>query len=121
MSEVLRSGINSIANEQREASKGLGLSELQTFRLIIFPQAVRIIIPPLGSQFINIIKNSSLVSFIAVTDLFYIIYKGAVDDFRFFEFFLIGAIIYISLTGTVAIITNMLEHKFNIPGRIFKV
>lgn len=117
ISEVLRAGIGSIAKEQHEAARSLGLTSMQTFRLIIFPQAIKIIIPPLGSQFINLIKNSSLVSFIAVTDIFYIIYKGAVDDFRFFEFFLTGALIYMGLTGFVALITNLLEYKFKIKGR----
>jgi len=120
ISEVLRAGINSVAAEQYHASISLGLSKFQAFRLIIFPQAIRIIIPPLGSQFINVIKNSSLVSFISVTDLFYRIYKGAVDDFRFFEFFMIGALIYMVLTGTIAILTNIFENLFKIQGRMAK-
>lgn len=121
ISEVLRSGINSVASEQYQASISLGLSKFQTFRLIILPQAIKIIIPPLGSQFINVIKNSSLVSFISVTDLFYGIYKGAVDDFRFFEFFITGALIYMMLTGTVALFTNLFENLFHIQGRAAKV
>lgn len=121
ISEVLRAGLNSIAPEQQEAAKGLGLTKFQTFKLVVFPQAMRIIIPPLGSQFISLIKNSSLVSFIAVTDLFYVIFKGAVDDFRFFEFFITGAIIYMVLTGTVSMIANLLEYRFKISGRAVKV
>lgn len=121
ISEVLRAGINSVASEQYQASISLGLSKFQTFRLIIFPQAIRIIIPPLGSQFINVIKNSSLVSFISVTDVFYGIYKGAVDDFRFFEFFVTGAFIYMLLTGTIALATNIFENRFKIQGRTAKV
>ncbi len=117
ISEVLRAGLNSIAHEQYQAARGLGLSDIQTFRLVTFPQALRIIIPPLGSQFINLIKNSSLVSFIAVTDLFYVIYKGAVDDFMFFEMFITGAIIYMALTGIVAFFTNLIEQKLKIPGK----
>jgi len=120
ISEVLRAGINSVASEQYQASISLGLSKFQTFRLVIFPQAIRIVIPPLGSQFINAIKNSSLVSFISVTDLFYRVYKGAVDDFRFFEFFLTGALIYMALTGTVALLTNIFENQFKIQGRTAK-
>lgn len=121
ISEVFRSGINSIADEQHEAARGLGLSNLQTFSLIVFPQAIRIIIPPLGSQFINLIKNSSLVSFIAVSDVFYIIYRESVTDFRFLEFFIAGAVIYMLLTGIVALMTNLLEHKFKMPGRMVKI
>lgn len=121
ISEVLRAGINSVAAEQYQASISLGLSKFQTFRLIIFPQAVRIIIPPLGSQFINVVKNSSLVSFISVTDLFYRIYQGAVNDFRFFEFFITGALIYMMLTGIIAILTNIFENMFKIQGRAAKI
>ena len=121
ISEVLRSGLNSLASEQYQASISLGLSKFQTFRLIILQQAIKIIIPPLGSQFINVIKNSSLVSFISVTDLFYGIYKGAVDYFRFFEFFITGALIYMMLTGTVALFTNLFENLFNLQGRAAKV
>ncbi len=117
ISEVLRSGINSITKEQYQAAIGLGLNKLQAFRLIIFPQAIRVIIPPLGSQFINLIKNSSLVSFIAVTDVFYVIYKGAVDDFRFFEFFITGALIYMVITGFIATASNIIEKMTKIPGR----
>ncbi len=121
ISEVLRSGIHSVANEQFESSTSLGLSKFQAFTLIIFPQAIRIVIPPLSSQFINIIKNSSLVSFIAVTDLFYRIYKGAVDDFRFVEFFLAGAFIYMMLTGVIALFSNILENVFRLRGRTAKI
>lgn len=112
ISEVLRSGLNSIASQQHEAARGLGLSNLQTFKLVLFPQAIRIVIPPLTNQFINLIKNSSLVSFITVNDVFYVIYKKAVDDFRFFEFFITGAIIYMILTGFVALASNLVERKF---------
>lgn len=121
ISEVLRAGVNSVPAEQYRASISLGLGKIQSFRLVVFPQAIKIVIPPLGSQFINLIKNSSLVSFISVTDLFYVIYKGAVDDFRFFEFFVVGAFIYMLLTGIVALLTNILEDFFKSPGRTMKV
>ncbi|HSA05834.1 MAG TPA: amino acid ABC transporter permease [Candidatus Gastranaerophilales bacterium] len=121
ISEVLRSGVNSVTSQQYEAARGLGLNKWQTFRLIIFPQAIRIVIPPLGSQFINLVKNSSLVSFIAVTDLFYFIYKGAVDDFRFFEFFIAGAFVYMTLTGIIAVIFNRIEKMFKLHGREARV
>lgn len=117
ISEVLRSGINSISPEQYEASRGLGLSKMQAFILVIFPQALRIVVPPMGSQFINLVKNSSLVSFIAVSDLFYVIYKGAVDDFRFFEFFIVGALFYMLITGIIAFSSNMIEKFASIKGR----
>lgn len=117
ISEVLRSGVNSVTKEQYQAALGIGLNKIQAFRLVIFPQAIRVIIPPLGSQFINLVKNSSLVSFIAVSDVFYVIYKGAVDDFRGLEFFLVGALIYMLLTGFIAVFSNIAEKLTRIPGR----
>jgi putative glutamine transport system permease protein len=121
IAEVLRSGMNSIASQQKQAALALGLNSLQTFWLITFPQAIRIVIPTLGSQFINLIKNSSLVSFIAVVDIFYVIYKGAADDFRIYEYFLLGTLIYMGLTGVVAIITNIIEKSLKVYGREAKV
>ena len=117
IAEVLRSGMNSIAKQQEQAAYALGFNYFQTFFIITFPQAIRIVIPALGSQFINLIKNSSLVSFIAVVDLFYVIYKGAADDFRIYEYFLLGTLLYMVLTGFVAIITNLLEQNFKVFGR----
>jgi His/Glu/Gln/Arg/opine family amino acid ABC transporter permease subunit len=121
ISEVLRSGMNSIVMQQKQAAYALGLNYFQTFFMITFPQAIRIVIPALGSQFINLIKNSSLVSFIAVVDVFYVIYKGAADDFRIYEFFLVGALIYMILSGFVALITNILEKKLKVYGREVRV
>ncbi|MEW5821967.1 MAG: amino acid ABC transporter permease [Cyanobacteriota bacterium] len=117
ITEVVRAGIQSIAREQFEAARALGLSPLQTMQLIILPQAIRIIIPPLGNQFINLTKNSSLVSFITVTDVTYVVYQGSVDEFRFFEFFVIGCLIYMVLVGIISLFTNLIEYYFRIPGR----
>lgn len=117
IAEVLRSGMNSIAKQQSQAAYALGFNYFQTFFIITFPQAIRIVIPALGSQFINLIKNSSLVSFIAVVDLFYVIYKGAADDFRIYEYFLLGTLIYMVLTGFVAVLTNLVEAHLKVFGR----
>ncbi len=114
ISETLRSGANSIQPEQKNASFSLGLNDFQTFAYIIYPQAVRSVIIPLGSQFINMIKNSTLVSFIAVTDIFYVVSQGISDYFRVIEFMLLGVVLYCTFTGIVAFITNFLEYKYKI-------
>ncbi len=72
ISEVVRSGIQAVNKGQREAARALGLTNGQTLRLVIFPQALRIIIPPLTSQYLNLAKNSSLAVAIAYPDLFYV-------------------------------------------------
>lgn len=70
IAETVRAGIQSVSKGQREASTALGLADFQTLRLIIFPQAMRVIIPPLTSQYLNLIKNSSLAIAIGYPDLF---------------------------------------------------
>ncbi len=70
--EVVRAGIQSVSKGQVEASRALGLNGFQTLRLIVFPQALRIIIPPLTSQYLNLIKNSSLAIAVGFPDVFYV-------------------------------------------------
>jgi general L-amino acid transport system permease protein len=69
---VVRAGILSVSKGQVEASRALGLSGFQTLRLIILPQALRVIIPPLTSQYLNLIKNSSLAIAVGFPDVFYV-------------------------------------------------
>lgn len=117
IAEVLRAGIKSVAREQKQAATALGLNRFQVFFLIIFPQAIRLVIPALASQFINLLKNSSIVSFIAVADLFYITYKGAVDDFRVYEFFTLAVLVYSLLNAAIALLANYCEKRFKTFGR----
>ncbi|HKI59166.1 MAG TPA: ABC transporter permease subunit [Trueperaceae bacterium] len=70
IAEIVRGGIQAVPLGQREAAKALGLSDLQTFRLVIFPQALRIILPPMISQYLNLTKNSSLAPLAAYVELF---------------------------------------------------
>ena len=70
--EVVRAGIQSVSKGQVEASRALGLNAFQTLRLIVFPQALRVIVPPLTSQYLNLIKNSSLAIAVGFPDVFYV-------------------------------------------------
>jgi general L-amino acid transport system permease protein len=72
ISEIVRSGIQAVNKGQREASRALGLTNAQSLRLVIFPQALRIMIPPMTSQYLNLTKNSSLAVAVAYPDLFYV-------------------------------------------------
>lgn len=121
ISEIIRAGINSVEKEQIQAAQALGFRNFQIFRMIILPQALRIVIPPLGSQFINLVKNSSLVSFIAVTDIFYVIYQGAANDFRIFEYFILGIFVYMCFTAIISVSFSYFEKKFRIQGREVRV
>ena len=69
MSEVYRAGIQSIGKGQMEAARSLGMSQTQAMRYVILPQAIRVILPPMGNEFISLLKDSSLVSVVAVADL----------------------------------------------------
>lgn len=115
ISDALLSGMNAIPKEHLQAAKSLGFKRIQTFIYIIYPQALRYSIFLLGSQFMNLIKNSSLVSFISVTDIFYVVYKGISDSYRIYEYFILAIIIYCTLTGFVLLVTNILQKIYKIP------
>lgn len=115
ISDALLSGMKSVPMEHTQASFALGLNRFQTFIYVIYPQAVRRSIFILGSQFMNLIKNSSLVSFIAVTDIFYVIYKGISDSYRIYEYFTLAIVVYCSLTLFVLIVVNILQKLYRLP------
>jgi polar amino acid transport system permease protein len=69
MSEIYRAGIQSISKGQMEAARSLGMSQFQAMRYVIIPQAIRVILPPMGNEFISLLKDSSLVSVVSVADL----------------------------------------------------
>ena len=71
MAEIVRAGIISVDEGQTEAAQSLGMSRIQTLRLIVLPQAMRVIIPPTGNETISMLKNTSLISVIAVAELLY--------------------------------------------------
>jgi polar amino acid transport system permease protein len=96
--EIVRAGIESIGHGQVEAAYAVGLHRLQTFRLVILPQALRVVVPPLGSQFILLMLNSSVCSVISADEL-----TGATQDvqsrtFRPFEAFITATIVYFGLS-----------------------
>lgn len=114
ISDSLLSGMRAVPNEHFQAASALGLTRFQSFLYVIYPQALRHSIFILGSQFMNLIKNSSLVSFIAVSDIFYVTYKGISDSYRIYEYFVLAIIVYCSLTGFALLITNLLQKKYQI-------
>lgn len=111
MAEIFRAGIESIPREQYEGGRSLGFSRRQTYLTVIFPQALGVILPPLGNQVVGLVKNSSLVAFITVPDLFFVLFKGGADEFRYLEFFTLGILLYMSLTLCVSLLFNVLERK----------
>lgn len=111
ISEVFRAGILSVEAGQIEAAKALGLNPLQRFRLIVLPQAIRTILPPLGNDFIAMIKDSSLVSVLGVADLTQMGKVYASGSFRFFETYSIVAYVYLLLTVGLSLALRALEKR----------
>ncbi len=98
MTEIFRAGIQSIPHGQWEAAAALGLSRWRTLWRIILPQAVRIIIPDIGNQFIAMQKDSALVSVIGVWEITYLANRAGRIDSRYLEMYLVGAALYWGLT-----------------------
>ncbi|HMM62944.1 MAG TPA: amino acid ABC transporter permease [Mesorhizobium sp.] len=111
IAEVFRAGIQSVEIGQIEAAKALGLSRVQRFRLIVFPQAIRTILPPLGNDFVAMVKDSSLVSVLGVADITQMGKVYASGSFRFFETYSIVAYIYLILTVGLSLALRALERR----------
>lgn len=111
IAEIFRAGIQAVDKGQIEAAKALGLSRIQRFRLIVFPQAIRTILPPLGNDFIAMVKDSSLVSVLGVADITQMGKVYAAGSFRFFETYSIVAYIYLILTVSLSLALRGLERR----------
>jgi polar amino acid transport system permease protein len=109
--EIFRAGIQSIGRGQYEASKALGMSPWITMRRIILPQAVKIILPPMGNETINLIKDTALCSVITVTEILRNAERVVSRDFDL-SALVIAAIIYLLLTFVVIQIFRRLEKRF---------
>jgi polar amino acid transport system permease protein len=113
-SEIFRAGIVSISRGQREASYSLGLSALDAYRFIILPQAIRRILPPLTSQAISLIKDSALVSTIAIYDLTMEAQALIAETFLTFELWFTVGGMYLAVTTVLSLFVNYLENRFRI-------
>jgi len=118
VAEQVRAGINSLPRGQRMAGTAMGLTQYQTYRHVILPQAFRIILPPLTSEFMNVIKNSSVALTIGLLEL-----TGrarAMQEFSFqvFEAFAAATVIYLLTNLLVVLGMRALERKVRVPGLI---
>lgn len=111
IAEIFRAGIQSVDVGQIEASKVLGLTRFQRFRFIIFPQALKVIFPPLSNDFISMVKDSSLVSVLGVADITQMAKVYAAGSFRFFETYSIVAYIYLVLTIGLSLVLRQVERR----------
>jgi len=112
VSEIIRSGIESIAASQMESARSLGLSTGQVYRYVVFPQVLTRILPPLTGQFASLIKDSSLLSIIAVNEFTQMAREVNANTFSTLESFIPLAIGYLALTLPISIFTKNLERRF---------
>jgi len=109
IAEVFRAGLLSVDEGQIEAAEALGLNGWQRFRLIQLPQALRTILPPLGNDFIAMIKDSSLVSVLGVMDITQLGKLTAAGNFRYFETYNVVALLYLVMTVGLSLGLRRLE------------
>lgn len=117
LGEIFRAGIQSIHKGQMEAAIALGLTRGQALRRIILPQTVRVVLPPLGNEFIALLKDSSLVSILAVSDLLRRGREYASKTFDYFEAFTVVALVYLVMTLFFSRLVAMMEERMNRRGR----
>jgi polar amino acid transport system permease protein len=110
--EIIRAGIQSVPKEQMEAARSLGMSYIQTMQYVILPQAIRKMLPPLASQYIILIKDSSLVSVISVVDLTLVAKNIVATTFRSIEVWTFVAFLYFCVSFTLSRIVRLIEKKY---------
>lgn len=114
MSETIRAGIQSIPKGQFEAAYSVGMTYWQTMRSIVLPQAFRNVLPPLGNDFVAMIKDSSLLAFLGIRDVTQIAKLSSGRSFRYVETYAVTAYIYLTLVIAASTLVNLLEDTINI-------
>jgi len=112
--EIFRAGIQSISRGQMEAARSLGMSYFQAMRFIILPQAIRRVLPPLGNDFIAMLKDSSLATVLAVNELTQLTRLRRSSTFRVMEAFNVAAFLYLSMTLVLSALVRLLEDRMKI-------
>jgi polar amino acid transport system permease protein len=112
MAEIFRAGILAIPHGQAEAARALGLRESLIMRLVILPQAIRLIVPPTGNQFIAMLKDSSLVSVMGAWEIMFLARTHGRAEFKYMEMLITAAIIYWVLSGVFELIQSRIEKRF---------
>ncbi len=111
LAEIFRAGIQSIGRGQMEAGRSLGMSYGQTMRHIILPQAVRNVLPALGNDFVAMVKDSSLVSVLAVRDITQVSRLYAGSTFRFREAYVTVSVMYLTITVVLSLLVQVMERR----------
>ncbi|MFG1755825.1 amino acid ABC transporter permease [Streptosporangium sandarakinum] len=123
MAEIVRAGIRSVDPGQREAAESLGMSHRQVLRRVVLPQAMRVIVPPTGNQFISMLKTTSMVSVIAGAELLTVSQRIYLGNFEVIAMLIVASIWYMVLTTIASVGQHFLEKRFErghhaLPTRI---
>jgi glutamate/aspartate transport system permease protein len=118
IAEQVRAGIQSLPRGQRMAGMALGLTQPQVYRHVLLPMAFRIVIPPLTSETMNLIKNSSIALTIGLAELTFRSREMGEYTFRFFEAFTAATLIYVAIAMTANRVMAFIERKVAVPGYI---
>jgi polar amino acid transport system permease protein len=118
VSEIVRGSIQSVDRGQMEAARSLGMSYGKAMRSIVLPQALVRMIPPLGNEFIALIKNSALVSLLTIHDLMHEGQKIISVSYRSLEVYLVIAVMYFALTGLTTLVLQRVERKLRAGGMV---
>ncbi len=117
VAEIFRAGIESIDRGQTEAARSLGMTYMQAMRCVILPQAVRRVLPPLGNEYIALLKDSSLVSIIGMSELMFRARLLNGSTYRPFEAFFTAAILYLVITLPLTQLVAVMERKMSISDK----
>ena len=112
MAEIVRAGIISVAPGQTEAAQSLGLGRLQVMRLIVLPQAIRVIVPPTGNEVISMLKNTSLASVVAYGELFYAVQIIYGVNFKTIPLLLVSVFWYLVMTSVLYVVQYFIERRY---------
>lgn len=113
MSEIVRAGLRSVDPGQQEAAAALGMSRMKIMRRVVLPQAMRIIVPPTGNQFISMLKTTSLVSVIAGADLLTVTQRLYLTNFEVIALLIVASLWYLVLTTVASVGQYYLERRFS--------
>jgi polar amino acid transport system permease protein len=111
LSEVFRAGIAAVQKGQWEAAGALGLSRWRTMRLVVLPQAIRIVIPPVGNYFVSLFKDTALVSTISIAELMFTGQLIASDSFKYMRIYSVVFIIYVLISAPASLGVRWLEQR----------
>ena len=117
LAEIFRAGLQAVDKGQIEAAMSLGLNGWQRFRHVRFPQAFRLILPPLGNDFVAMVKDSSLVAVLGVSDVAQLAKVTAAGNFRYFETYNVAAFLYLFMTISLSLILRRFETRMRERGK----